>query len=106
MINLKLFIITSIVVNAIPGVDRIIVLTISIKSGARSGIFASLGVAVATFMHALVVSFSLYYLFKTSDTPFYYVQRAGLCFLIGLGIYLVIRSFRDGVRLLTTDRSK
>jgi threonine/homoserine/homoserine lactone efflux protein len=91
--ELKLFIFSALTIHATPGVDRIIVLTTSLKSGTRSGIFASLGIASATLIHAVIVSVSISYLINESSFPFDIVRKSGLYFLLAIGIYLMVKSF-------------
>lgn len=92
MENLKLFVIAALIVNAIPGVDRILVLTISLRAGSRSGMMASLGIAVATIVHAFLISIILFAILKSDPILYKWVEWGGLGFLAIAGLYLIYRS--------------
>lgn len=92
MENLKLFIVAALIVNAIPGVDRILVLTISLRAGSRSGMMASLGIAVATIVHAFLISIILFAILNSDPILYKWVEQGGLGFLGIAGSYLIFRS--------------
>jgi threonine/homoserine/homoserine lactone efflux protein len=106
MENLKLFFLSCLVVNLIPGIDRILVLTISLKSGSRSGMFASMGISIATFIHALIVSCGLYLILKGNHNFFELTQQFGLGFLSLIGIYFIFRSLRGNTNRSVKNSSQ
>jgi threonine/homoserine/homoserine lactone efflux protein len=92
--DLALFALTTLVVNATPGVDLMFTLASTLRSGLRGGLAASLGIAAGCVVHTLGAAFGLAALLAASVSAFTVVKAAGALYLA----WLAFGMLRDAVR--------
>lgn len=97
------FIIASIAVISIPGQDMMLIMTKSISSGTKAGMFTAAGVSTGLIVHTVIVSLGLGSLIMASTFLFLAIKIIGACYLFFLG-YQLIKS--DGKIEVKTSRNK
>lgn len=87
--QLILFIVTSLVLIAIPGPDMILVMSRSIAIGQKAGMATAAGVSVGLLGHTLLATLGLGAILQASEWLFTILKLAGAAYLL----YLGVRSF-------------
>ncbi len=82
--DLLLFSLTTLVLNATPGVDLLFTLTRTLQYGVRSGVAAALGITAGGLVHTLAAAFGLAALLAASAAAFGVVKWAGAAYLAWL----------------------
>ncbi len=86
IINYKLFIISSILLNLTPGADTIYILGKGISKGKKAAIISALGISVGCMVHTILAAFGLSVILSKSIIAFNIVKTVGAIYLIYLGI--------------------
>lgn len=86
IINYKLFIISSILLNLTPGADTIYILGKGISKGKKAAIISALGISVGCMVHTILAAFGLSVILSKSIIAFNIVKAVGAFYLIYLGI--------------------
>jgi threonine/homoserine/homoserine lactone efflux protein len=86
IINLPLFIITSIVIILAPGPDFIYVTTRGVSQGKRAGLLSALGISVGLLIHTLLAAFGLSAIIQTSRIAYLSIKYIGAAYLMFLGL--------------------
>jgi threonine/homoserine/homoserine lactone efflux protein len=84
--GLALFALTTLVVNATPGVDMMFTLTRTLQQGVRGGLVAALGIACGCVLHTLAAAFGLAALLAASAAAFAAVKALGAVYLMWLAV--------------------
>ena len=84
--GLALFALTTLVVNATPGVDMMFTLTRTLQQGIRGGLVAALGIACGCVLHTLAAAFGLAALLAASAAAFTAVKALGAAYLLWLAV--------------------
>ncbi len=92
--SLALFALTTLVVNATPGVDLMFTLTRTLQHGVRGGLVAALGIASGCVVHALAAAFGLAALLAASAAAFSTLKWLGAIYLA----WLAFGMLRDAAR--------
>ncbi len=85
-----LFMASGLLLNLTPGQDTMFILGRSLTGGLRSGIAASVGIAMGTMCHTLAAALGLSAILATSALAFSIVKLIGAAYLIYLGAKLLI----------------
>jgi threonine/homoserine/homoserine lactone efflux protein len=90
IINLPLFIITSIIIIVAPGPDFIYVTTRGVSQGKRAGTISAFGISVGLLIHTLLAAFGLSAIIQTSRIAYIAIKYIGAGYLIYLGVKALI----------------
>jgi threonine/homoserine/homoserine lactone efflux protein len=85
-----LFVTAGVLLNLTPGQDTMFILGRSLTGGLRSGIAATVGIAIGTMGHTLAAALGLSAILATSAPAFLIVKLLGAAYLIFLGAKLLI----------------
>jgi len=86
IINLPLFIITSVIIVVAPGPDFIYVTTRGVSQGKKAGTVSALGISVGLLIHTLLAAFGLSAIIQTSRIAYLAIKYIGAGYLIFLGV--------------------
>ena len=86
IINYKLFIISSILLNLTPGADTIYILGKGISRGKKAAIISAVGISTGCMVHTVLAAFGLSVILSKSIIAFNIVKAVGAFYLIYLGI--------------------
>ncbi|MFT6951156.1 MAG: threonine/homoserine/homoserine lactone efflux protein [Paraglaciecola sp.] len=95
MNTLILFVIAALSINLIPGPDVIYIVANTMKGNIKSGIEASLGLAVGYLIHTLAAVLGLSALILSSAFLFTVVKYLGAMYLLYLGVTSLINCYRS-----------
>ena len=84
--NFTTFVITATFFIMTPGIDTIFVLNKSISQGAKSGVYATLGINSGILVHTIFAALGLSIIIAKSALAFSIIKYAGAAYLIYLGI--------------------
>ena len=93
--HLGLFIITGLLLNMIPGPDTFYILARTLAQGRRAGILSALGISAGCLVHTLAAALGLSAILVTSATAFMLVKLCGACYLVYLGLQMLLQSSRS-----------
>src|SRR4029453_17318962 len=88
--HLLLFIAAGWLLNLTPGPDVLYIVTNSLRSGARAGIVAGLGITAGCFVHIFAAALGVSALLATSATAFAVLKWAGAAYLVWIGVKLLL----------------
>ncbi|MDO8372109.1 MAG: LysE family translocator, partial [Polaromonas sp.] len=75
--------------NLTPGPDVLYIVTNSLRSGARAGIVAGLGITAGCFVHIFAAAVGVSVLLATSATAFTVLKWMGAAYLLWIGIKIL-----------------
>lgn len=87
--HLLLFIAAGWLLNLAPGPDVLYIVTNSLRSGARAGIVAGLGITAGCFVHILAAALGVSALVAMSATAFTVLKYLGAAYLLWVGIRIL-----------------
>lgn len=87
--HLLLFIAAGWLLNLTPGPDVLYIVTNSLRSGARAGIVAGLGITAGCFVHIFAAAVGVSALLATSATAFTVLKWMGAAYLLWIGIKIL-----------------
>ena len=88
--HLLLFIAAGILLNLTPGPDVLYIVSNALRSGARSGVVAGLGITAGCFMHVFAAAVGVSALLATSATAFTVLKWVGAAYLLWVGVKLLL----------------
>lgn len=88
--NLGLFIAAGWLLNLTPGPDVLYIVTNSLRSGARAGIVAGLGITGGCFVHIFAAAAGVSALLATSAAAFTVLKWVGAAYLVWIGFRLLL----------------
>lgn len=97
--TLLVFIPIALALNLTPGVDMLFCLGQGAKSGPKSGMAASLGIAIGSFVHALAGGLGLAALVASNPVAFEIIRWAGVGYLL----YLAFKAFTSPIGVLEPE---
>ncbi|TXT35325.1 MAG: lysine exporter protein LysE/YggA [Comamonadaceae bacterium] len=100
--QLILFILAGWLLNLTPGPDVLYIVTHSLRSGARAGIVAGLGITTGCFVHIFAAALGVGALLAASVTAFNLLKWAGAAYLLYVGFKLLL-SRSEGSLLKTAS---
>lgn len=86
IINLPLFVVTSIIIIVAPGPDFIYVTTRGVSQGKKIGTLSALGISVGLLIHTILAAFGLSAIIQTSRIAYLTINYIGAGYLIFLGL--------------------
>ncbi|WP_377702934.1 LysE family translocator, partial [Paracidovorax citrulli] len=87
--HLLLFVAAGWLLNLTPGPDVFYIATHALRSGARAGIVAGLGVTAGCFVHVAAAALGVGALLATSATAFSVLKWAGAAYLVWMGVRML-----------------
>ena len=87
--QLLLFIAAGWLLNLTPGPDVLYIVTHALRSGARAGIVAGLGITTGCFVHIFAAALGVGALLAASATAFNLLKWAGAAYLLYVGVRLL-----------------
>jgi threonine/homoserine/homoserine lactone efflux protein len=87
--QLLLFVAAGLLLNLTPGPDVLYIVTHAMKSGARAGIVAALGITAGVFVHIFAAAVGVSALLAASATAFTVLKWAGAAYLVWVGIRML-----------------
>ena len=88
--HLLLFIAAGWLLNLTPGPDVLYIVTNSLRSGARAGIVAGLGITGGCFVHIVAAAAGVSALLAASATAFTVLKWIGAAYLVWIGVKLLL----------------
>lgn len=85
------FVAAATVLTLTPGVDTAMVLRAAISGGRRQAVMASIGIALGCLIWGASVALGLGVLLLASETAYTVVKFAGVAYLVGLGVKLLLK---------------
>ena len=87
--NLGLFILAGWLLNLTPGPDVLYIVSTALRSGARAGVVAALGITAGCFVHVFAAALGVSALMAASSTAFTVLKWAGAAYLCHVGVKLL-----------------
>jgi RhtB (resistance to homoserine/threonine) family protein len=87
--HLVLFIGAGILLNLTPGPDVLYIVTNSLRSGAKAGVVAALGINAGCFVHIFAAALGVGALLAASVTAFTVLKWIGAAYLVWIGVKLL-----------------
>jgi threonine/homoserine/homoserine lactone efflux protein len=94
--QLLLFMAAGWLLNLTPGPDVLYIVTHSLRSGARAGIVAGLGITAGCFIHIFAAALGVGALLATSATAFTVLKYIGAAYLLWVGIKILLAKAPQG----------
>lgn len=88
--QLALFVVAGLVLNLTPGPDVLYIVTNALRSGARAGIVAALGITAGCFVHIFAAAIGVSALMAASATAFTLLKWAGAAYLVWVGLRMLL----------------
>ena len=88
--QLFLFIAAGLLLNLTPGPDVLYIVTNALRSGARAGMVAALGITAGCFVHIFAAALGVSALMAASTTAFSLLKWAGAAYLVYLGLRMLL----------------
>ena len=88
--HLLLFIAAGWLLNLTPGPDVLYIVTNALRSGARAGVVAGLGITAGCFVHVFAAAVGVGALLATSATAFTVLKWIGAAYLLWVGVRLLL----------------
>ena len=88
--HLALFVVAGIVLNLTPGPDVLYIVTNALRSGARAGMVAALGITAGCFVHIFAAAIGVSALMAASATAFTLLKWAGAAYLVMVGLRMLL----------------
>jgi threonine/homoserine/homoserine lactone efflux protein len=87
---LLLFIAAGLLLNLTPGPDVLYIVTHALRSGARAGAVAALGITAGCFVHIFAAAVGVSALMAASATAFTVLKWAGAAYLVYVGLRMLM----------------
>lgn len=87
--QLGIFIAAGLLLNLTPGPDVLYIVTHALKSGARAGMVAALGIGAGCFVHIFAAAVGVSALLAASATAFTLLKWIGAAYLVWVGVRMV-----------------
>ena len=88
--NLGLFILAGWLLNLTPGPDVLYIVSSALRSGAKAGVVAALGITAGCFVHIFAAALGVSALLAASSTAFTVLKWAGAAYLFYVGVKLLL----------------
>ncbi|TFZ06602.1 LysE family translocator [Ramlibacter henchirensis] len=88
--QLLIFIAAGWLLNLTPGPDVLYIVTNALRSGARAGIVAGLGITAGCFVHVFAAALGVGALLAASATAFTLLKWIGAVYLVWIGVKLLV----------------
>ena len=101
--QLLLFVVAGLLLNLTPGPDVLYIVTHALKSGARAGIVAALGVTAGCFVHIFAAAVGVSALLAASATAFTLLKWIGAAYLVWVGLKMLRASAPPAMDVAASD---
>ena len=101
--QLFLFIAAGLLLNLTPGSDVLYIVTNALRSGARAGVVAALGITAGCFVHIFAAALGVSALMAASSTAFTFLKWAGAAYLVVVGLRMLLARAPAAQEVLATD---
>lgn len=101
--HLLLFIAAGLLLNLTPGPDVLYIVTNALRSGARAGMWAALGITAGCFVHIFAAALGVSALMAASSTAFTLLKWAGAAYLVYVGVRMVLTRATNAPALNAID---
>jgi RhtB (resistance to homoserine/threonine) family protein len=98
--NLGLFILAGWLLNLTPGPDVLYIVSSALRSGAKAGVVAALGITAGCFVHIFAAALGVSALLAASSTAFTVLKWVGAAYLFYVGVKLVLSKAPPPVELI------
>ena len=88
--HLLLFVLAGLLLNLTPGPDVLYIVTNALRSGARAGVVAGLGITAGCFVHVFAAAVGIGALLAASATSFTMLKWLGAAYLLWVGVRLLL----------------
>jgi RhtB (resistance to homoserine/threonine) family protein len=88
--HLLLFVLAGLLLNLTPGPDVLYIVTNALRSGARAGVVAGLGITAGCFVHVFAAAVGVGALLAASATAFTMLKWLGAAYLLWVGVRLLL----------------
>jgi threonine/homoserine/homoserine lactone efflux protein len=88
--QLLLFVAAGLLLNLTPGPDVLYIVTNALRSGARAGVVAALGITAGCFVHIFAAAIGVSALMAASSTAFTLLKWAGAAYLVYVGLRMLL----------------
>lgn len=88
--HLLLFIAAGLLLNLTPGPDVLYIVSNALRSGARAGVVAGLGITAGCFVHVFAAAAGVSALMAASATAFTVLKWVGAAYLLWVGVRLLV----------------
>ena len=85
-----LFVAAGLLLNLTPGPDVLYIVTHALRSGARAGVVAAMGITTGCFVHIFAAALGVSALMAASSTAFGILKWAGAAYLVVVGLRLLL----------------
>lgn len=97
--QLLLFMAAGVLLNLTPGPDVLYIVTHALRSGARAGMVAALGITAGCFVHIFAAAVGVSALMAASATAFTVLKWAGAAYLVYVGLRLLLAKTGSAMQL-------
>ena len=97
--QLLLFMAAGVLLNLTPGPDVLYIVTHALRSGARAGMVAALGITGGCFVHIFAAAVGVSALMAASATAFTVLKWAGAAYLVYVGLRLLLAKTGSAMQL-------
>jgi len=98
--NLGLFILAGWLLNLTPGPDVLYIVSNALRSGAKAGVVAALGITAGCFVHIFAAALGVSALMAASSTAFTVLKWVGAAYLFYVGVKLMLSKVPTPVELI------
>ncbi len=88
--HLLFFVLAGLLLNLTPGPDVLYIVTHALRSGARAGVVAALGITAGCFVHIFAAAIGVSALMAASATAFTLLKWAGAAYLVYVGLRMLL----------------
>ena len=88
--QLLLFVAAGLLLNLTPGPDVLYIVANALRSGARAGVVAALGITAGCFVHIFAAALGVSALMAASSTAFTALKWAGAAYLVVVGARMIL----------------
>ena len=93
--HLLLFIAAGLLLNLTPGPDVLYIVTRALRSGAKAGMAAALGITAGCFVHIFAAALGVSALMAASSTAFTLLKWVGAAYLVYVGLRMLVSKAPD-----------
>lgn len=97
--SLLLFAAAGVLLNLTPGPDVLYIVSHALRSGARAGMVAALGITAGCFVHIFAAAVGVSALMAASATAFTVLKWAGAAYLVYVGVRMLLASPESAIKL-------
>ncbi len=97
--SLLLFVIAGLLLNLTPGPDVLYIVANALRSGARAGMVAALGITAGCFVHIFAAAVGVSALMAASATAFTVLKWLGAAYLVYVGGRLLLSKAEPAIKL-------